>query len=50
MFILYAMFSRTTVFSDAGLIGLGLTYSISLTGTFLHTIQQSAEIENLVSD
>jgi hypothetical protein len=37
------------VVSDRSLIGLSVTYSISLSGLFQHVVRQSAEVENLVS-
>ncbi len=35
--------------SDLSLVGLGITYAISLTGMLQYTVRQSAEVENLVS-
>ena len=35
---------------NAGLIGLALTYAVSLNGMFQYCVRQSAEVENLVSD
>ena len=37
------------VVADQGLIGLSLTYAISLSAILLHVVQLSAEVENLVS-
>ena len=37
-----------TVDLDAGLVGLALTYSISLTGIFQYCVRESAEVESLV--
>lgn len=37
------------VVSDQGLLGLSITYTISLTGMFQYVIRQSAEVEHLVS-
>ena len=34
---------------DIGLIGLALTYSISLAGMFQYGVRMSTEVENLVS-
>ena len=34
---------------DAGLIGLALTYTSSLTGLFQYCVRESAEVESLVS-
>ena len=34
--------------SDRSLVGLSLTYIISLTGMFQYVVRQSAEVENLV--
>ena len=33
---------------NAGLIGLALTYAVSLNGMFQYCVRQSAEVENLV--
>ena len=33
---------------NAGLVGLALTYAISLNGTFQYCVRQSAEVESLV--
>jgi len=38
-----------SVTDDRGIIGLGLTYVISLSGLFQYVVRQSAEIEDLVS-
>ncbi len=35
--------------TDVSLIGLSLTYIISLTGMFQYVVRQSVEVENLVS-
>jgi hypothetical protein len=37
------------VVSDESLIGLSVTYSISLSAMFQYVVRQSAEVENLVS-
>ena len=37
------------VTNDLSIIGLGLTYVISLSGLFQYVVRQSAEIEDLVS-
>ena len=34
---------------DAGLVGLGLTYSIALVDILQHTVGLSAEVENVVT-
>lgn len=46
--VLHCIFVGIVV-SDRSLIGLSLTYTISLTGMFQYVIRQSAEVENLVS-
>ena len=33
---------------NAGLVGLGLTYTVSLAGMFQYSVRQSAEVENTV--
>ena len=35
---------------NAGLVGLGLTYTVSLAGMFQYCVRQSAEVENIVRD
>ena len=35
---------------NAGLIGLSLTYAVTLMGAFQYCIRQSAEVESLVSE
>ena len=35
---------------NAGLVGLGLTYAVSLAGMFQYCVRLSAEVENVVSD
>ena len=35
---------------NAGLMGLSLTYAISLNDSFQHCIRESAEVESLVSN
>ncbi len=35
---------------NAGLVGLGLTYTLSLAGMFQYCVRLSAEVENVVSD
>lgn len=35
---------------DAGIIGLGLAYTISLAGVLQFCVRQSAEVENIVSE
>ena len=35
---------------NVGLVGLGLTYTVSLTGMFQYCVRQSAEVENIVRD
>ena len=47
-FPLYINNAHTDV--DPGLIGLGLTYVVGLASIFQWCIQQSAEVENLVSN
>lgn len=42
-------FHLTFAVFDPALIGLALTYTISLTGMFQYTVRQSAEVENIVS-
>lgn len=44
----YFLFSCAVV-SNVSLIGLSITYTISLSGMFQYVIRQSAEVENLVS-
>ena len=34
---------------DAGIVGLGLAYTISLAGILQYCVRQSAEVENIVS-
>ena len=34
---------------DPALLGLGLTYTINLTGMFQYCVRQSTEVENIVS-
>ena len=34
---------------DAGIIGLGLAYTIALAGILQYCVRQSAEVENIVS-
>ena len=34
---------------NAGLVGLGLTYTVSLAGMFQYCVRLSAEVENVVS-
>ena len=45
----YCLFSCAVV-SNTSLIGLSITYTISLSGMFQYVIRQSAEVENLVSE
>ena len=35
---------------DPALLGLALTYAVTLSGLLQYTVRQSAEVENLVSD
>ena len=35
--------------SDVSIVGLGITYAISLSGLFQYVVRQSAEVENVVS-
>lgn len=34
---------------DAGIVGLGLAYTIALAGILQYCVRQSAEVENIVS-
>ena len=35
---------------DPALLGLALTYAVTLSGVLQYTVRQSAEVENLVTD
>ncbi len=35
---------------DAGIVGLGLAYTIALAGILQYCVRQSAEVENIVSN
>ena len=41
--------TKQTGLNDPGLVGLALTYAISLSGMFQYCVRQSAEVENIVS-
>ena len=51
MFLAAVAFSTIPLSSslNAGLVGLGLTYTVSLAGTFQYCVRLSAEVENVVS-
>ena len=46
VFLFYSVLSGL----DPALLGLALTYAVTLSGLLQYTVRQSAEVENLVSD
>ena len=51
IFLATVAFSSVPLAGDlnAGLVGLGLTYAVSLAGMFQYCVRLSAEVENVVS-